>query len=79
MATTPNYALTLLEVGQKEKEVTINENFTLLDAVPKYLGDLASDPTVLTTIPLGSTYYNTTSSKLRVLRNKTGPVWSNVA
>lgn len=79
MATTPNYALTLLEVGQKEKEVTINTNFSALDAIPKYLGDLVADPTVLTTIPLGSTYYNTTSSKLRVLRNKTGPVWSNAA
>ena len=79
MATTTNYELTLLEVGQKEKEVTINTNFTTLDAIPKYLGDLTADPTVLTKVPVGSTYYNTTSSKLRVLRNKTGPVWANAA
>ena len=37
MATTTNYALTLLEVGQKEKEVTINTNFQTLDSVPKFL------------------------------------------
>jgi hypothetical protein len=79
MATTPNYELTLLEVGQKEKEVTINTNFTTLDQTPKYLGDLTADPTVLTTIPLGSTYFNTVTSKLKVLRNKTGPVWSNAS
>jgi hypothetical protein len=78
MATT-NYAMTLLEVGQKEKEVTINTNFTILDNVPKYLGDLAAAPTVLTTIPLGSTYFNTVTNKVQILRNKTGPVWSNIA
>lgn len=80
MATTTNYSLTLLEVGQKEKEVTINTNFSTLDAaIPKYLGDLAAAPTDLTKIPVGSTYYDTTANKLVVLRNKTGPVWSNVA
>ena len=79
MATTTNYEMTLLEVGQKEKEVTINTNFSTLDNTPKYLGDLASAPTDLTKIPVGSTYYNTATSKLQVLRNKTGPVWSNVA
>lgn len=80
MATTTNYALTLLEIGQKEKETVINTNFTQLDnVVPKYLGDLTVAPTVLTNIPVGSTYYDTGTSKLRVLRNKTGPVWSNVA
>lgn len=79
MATTTNYGLTLLEVGQKEKEVTINTNFELVDAIPKYLGDLTAAPTVLTAIPLGSTYFNTTTNKLQVLRNKTGPIWSNVA
>jgi len=80
MATTTNYALTLLEIGQKEKETVINTNFTLLDnVVPKYLGDLAAPPTVLTNIPVGSTFYNTATSKVQILRNKTGPVWSNVA
>lgn len=33
MATTSNLGLTLLEVGQKEKEVTINTNMQLLDAI----------------------------------------------
>ena len=79
MSTTTNYGMTLLEVGQKEKEVTINTNFTTLDVVPKYLGDLTANPTDLTQIPVGSTFYNTSTSKLVVLRNKTGPVWSNVA
>ena len=79
MAKTTNYELTLLEVGQKEKEVTINTNFSALDAVPKYLGDLAAAPTDLTKIPVGSTYFNTATSKLVVLRNKTGPVWSPAA
>lgn len=79
MATTTNYGLTLLEVGQKEKEVTINTNFNTIDTFPRYLGDLTAPPTVLTQIPLGSTYFNTTTNKLQVLRNKTGPVWSNVA
>jgi len=90
MATTPNYSLTLLEVGQKEKEITINTNFTSLDtalktvsdvayAAPVYLGDLASDPATPTQ-PLGSTYFNTGTSKLKVLRQKTPSViWTNVA
>ena len=80
MATTTNYLMTLLEVGQKEKEVTINTNFTTLDATPKYLGDLASDPASVSTTPIGSTYFNTGSSKLRVLRAKTPTVvWANAA
>ena len=80
MATTTNYNLTLLEVGQKEKEITINTNFTQLDnVVPKYLGDLAAAPVSLTNIPVGSTYYNTSTAQLFVLRNKTGPVWSPAA
>jgi hypothetical protein len=80
MAATTNYAMTLLEVGQKEKEVTINTNFTTLDNTPKYLGDLASDPASVATTPVGSTYYNTATSKLKVLRSKSPTVvWSNVA
>lgn len=77
---TTNYAMTLLEVGQKEKEVTINTNFTTLDNTPKYLGDLAANPATVDTTPLGSTYYNTVSLKLMVLRAKTpSVVWSAVA
>lgn len=77
MATTTNFQLTLLEVGQKEKEVTINTNFTLLDQkVPRYLGELATDPGV-SGISYGSTYYNTSTSKLKVL--KTNGTWVNAA
>lgn len=80
MAATTNYALVLLETGQKEKEVTINTNFSTLDNIPKYLGDLATDPTSVTTTPLGSTYFNTGILKLKVLRQKTPSViWSNAA
>lgn len=66
MTTTTNYALTLLEVGQKEKEVTINTNFNLLDNVPKYLGSFASNP-ITTGVPLGSRYFNTGTSTFRTL------------
>lgn len=79
MSTTTNYEMTLLEVGQKEKEVTINTNFSTLDNTPKWLGDLAAAPTNLAKIPLGSTYFNTTTNRVQVLRNKTGPIWSNVS
>ncbi len=74
MTTTTNYGLTLLEVGQKEKEVTINTNFSTLDNVPKYLGDLATNP-VTTTLPIGSRYYNTGSSQFGTLRSKGPDVW----
>lgn len=74
MTTTTNYGLTHLEVGQKEKEVTINTNMAILDNVPKYLGDAASDPAT-TTVPLGSTYFNTGTSKIRTLRSKGPDVW----
>ena len=68
MATTSYLLLKLLEVGQKEKETTINDNMTLIDQkVPRFLGDLASDPST-SGVPKGSTYFNTTSSKLKVLR-----------
>lgn len=79
MATTTNYALTLLEVGQKEKEVTINTNFTTLDRTPKFLGRLAANPAT-TGVPLGSTFFNTATSKLVVLTQITPSViWSNAA
>ena len=77
---TANYALTLLEVGQKEKEVTINTNFQALDIVPKFLGRLASNPASTTGTPLGSYYFNTTTSKMVFLTQITPSViWSNAA
>lgn len=79
MATTPNLNLTLLEVGQKEKEATINAALLAIDTKeilrPTFLGDFASDP--VTTKPVGSTYYNTATSKLKVLRGNS--TWVNVA
>lgn len=77
MSTTTNFQLTLLEVGQKEKEVTINTNMSLLDQrVPKYFGELAADPSAFGVAP-GSTYFNTPTNKLKVLKS-TGS-WVNVA
>lgn len=77
MATTTYLQLQLLEVGQREKEVTINENMASIDSkVIRFLGDLPADPATLG-ISKGSTYFNTTTSKLKVLRaNNT---WVNVA
>lgn len=77
MATTTYLQLQFLEVGQREKEVTINENMASIDAkVIRFLGDLPADPAT-TGISKGSTYFNTTTSKLKVLRaNNT---WVNVA
>lgn len=72
---TANLQLTLLEVGQKEKEVTINTNFASIDAkVIRYLGEFASDPNTSGIVP-GCTYFNTSSSKLKVL--KTDFTWVN--
>ena len=65
-----------MEIGQKDKSVTINDNMGILDNVPKYLGEFSSDPSA-TNVPFGSTYYNTTASKLKVLR--TNSSWVNVA
>lgn len=77
MAVTTNLNLTLLEVGQKEKEVTINTNMSLIDAaVPKFLGQFASDPSPTGKV-VGSTYWNTGSTKLRVLIDST--TWVNAA
>lgn len=69
MATT----FTDLTVGQKEKEVTINTNFA---QVPRYLGELTADPATAG-VSAGSTYFNTTASKLKVLKGS--GVWTNVA
>lgn len=62
-----------LEVGQKEKEVDINQNFSKV-----YLGEFANDATANGENPFqGSMYFNTTSSKLRILG--TDSVWRNAA
>lgn len=77
MTTTTNFQLTLLEVGQKEKEATINSNMQRLDQyVPRFLGDLAVDPTS-SGVAAGSTYFNTQSNKLKVLRANGS--WVNAA
>lgn len=78
MATTSNLGLTKLEIGQKEKEATINENYDKIDAAVgqrgRYLGDLATDPTPSAAL-VGARYFNTTSNAFRTLRNAT--TWVN--
>ena len=69
MATT----FAVLEVGQGSKEALINTNFA---QVPRYLGEAAANPATLD-VPAGSTYFNTTTSKLMVL--KTNMTWVNAA
>jgi 3-deoxy-D-manno-octulosonate 8-phosphate phosphatase KdsC-like HAD superfamily phosphatase len=78
MTQTTNLGLTLLEVGQREKEATINEAFAKIDVAfgNTFLGDLATDPLV-TGHKAGTTYFNTTVSKLKVLRGNL--TWVNVA
>lgn len=63
----------VLEVGQGSKEALINTNFA---QVPRYLGELAAAP-LTTDVVAGSTFYNTATSKLMVL--KTTLTWVNVA
>lgn len=63
----------VLEIGQGNKEVLINTNFS---KVPRYLGEHEADPAVLD-VPEGSTYYNLTQMKLKVLRSN--KAWVNVA
>lgn len=63
----------LLEVGQGSKEALINTNFA---QVPRYLGELPTDPATLD-VSIGSTYFNTTTSKLKLL--KTDSTWVNAA
>ena len=68
MAQTANLGLTQLEIGQKEKEVTINTNNTLLDSkVARALADAASPPSTTGLAP-GTTYFNTTDSRVYWLR-----------
>ena len=65
---TANLGLVQLEVGQKEKEVTINTNNATLDAkVSRALPDSATAPAAVGVAP-GSTYFNTTDSKVYWLR-----------
>lgn len=54
---------TNLSIGQKEKETTINTNFSL---VPRFLGEFASDPAT-TGVATGSSYYNTTTQSIKQL------------
>lgn len=75
MAVTAKLGLTLLEVGQKEKEVTINTNMSTIDAA-SFQGKFTSDPSPASLKP-GATYYNTATSKLRVLIDAT--TWTNAA
>ena len=74
MTATTNWGFTLLEIGQKDKSNTINTNMSLLDNAPKFLGDLSADPTT-TNVPKGSTYFNTGTSRLKVLRGNN--TWVN--
>lgn len=76
MTTTTNLGLTLLEIGQKDKSTTINTNMGLLDVLPAYLGEAASDPATTGVAP-GSTYYDTVGLKLKVLKSDLS--WVNVA
>jgi len=62
-----------LEVKDRHKVNRINNNFAV---VPRYLGEAASDPAT-TDVPEGSTYYNTTDSKLKFLNSSSA--WVNVA
>lgn len=80
MSTTTNWNLTLLEVGAKQKEVTINTNMQeLSNRIPRFLGRLAANPSEAG-VPLGSTYFNTATSKLVCLTQITPSVlWSNAA
>lgn len=76
MAKTAYLELDLLDVGQREKEATINSALNKVDQKSlRFLGEAALDPAT-TSVPLGSTYYNTTDSKLKVLL---AGGWTNVA
>lgn len=62
-----------LDPGQGSKEQLINNNFA---QVPRYLGEFAVAPSPVD-MPTGSTFYNTATSKLMVLR--TNSTWVNAA
>lgn len=69
--TTPKIGLTYLVIGQGGKETTINENMDEIDTqfgnTPRFLGDLTGDPAT-TNVALGSTYFNTSINKVKLLR-----------
>lgn len=80
MATTTNLGITLLEIGQKNKETTINDALTLIDTKVQgknnWLGVGTTDPTPSAAL-IGSTFYRTDTAKMRVLINAT--TWVNAA
>lgn len=68
MPNTANLAIVKLEVGQSEKELTINTAFDVIDGkVARALPDSASAPATTGLAP-GTTYYNTGDSKVYWLR-----------
>lgn len=68
MPNTANLAIVKLEVGQSEKELTINTAFDVIDSkVARALPDAVSAPATTGLAP-GTTYYNTTDSKVYWLR-----------
>lgn len=73
---TPNLQLSFLDVGQREKEAVINYNMQLIDSkVLRFLGAASADPST-TGVSQGSTYFNTSTNKLKVL---VGSSWLNAA
>lgn len=80
MATTPNLGITLLEIGQKNKETAINDALTLIDTKVQgkgsWLGVGTTDPTPSAAL-VGATFYRTDTAKLRVLKDAT--TWVNAA
>lgn len=73
---TTNMAMELLEVGQINKDTTINTALTKVDTLAAIaLADAASDPATTGKAP-GTTYYNTSSKVVKIL-TKSG-VWSVV-
>ena len=81
MTTTSRLQITLVDTAMREKEVTISEGFTKIDTAiaaiqdTRMLADSAADPAGV--YPAGTMYFNTTTSKLRVLRPNL--TWSNAA
>lgn len=67
-------AFDVIEVGQRHKIETINGNFA---KTPSYMSELATDPTELDDVAPGTTYFNTGTNKLKVL--KSDKTWVNVA
>jgi hypothetical protein len=72
MAKTPNLQITLLEVGQNDKELTINEAISTIDTaygamnMTGYLGEFSSAPST-TGLEAGSSYYDLTFQVFKTL------------